>query len=106
MPLWKFVNHVIKEGHRKKSMSLDNNFLQLEKTCNKYDIYFITNFMANILALRQNFIFWFLILKEDQKIIVSNVTVSNVTFCPSEKDTIAAWKNTTSWIPIHLIWSC
>ena len=47
--------------------------------------------MANILALRQNFIFWLLILKEDQKIIVSNVTVT-VTFCPSEKDTIAAWK--------------
>ena len=43
--------------------------------------------MANILALRQNFIFWLLKLKEDQKIIVSNVT-----FCPSEKDKIAAWK--------------
>ena len=48
--------------------------------------------MANILALRQNFIFWLLILKDDQKIIVSNVTVSNVTFYPLEKDTITTWK--------------
>ena len=28
--------------------------------------------------------------------MVSNVTVSNVTFRPSKKNTIAAWKNTTS----------
>ena len=58
--------------------------------------------MANILAdklyiLTSHF-------KRRLKIIVSNVTVSNVTFCPSKKDTIAAWKNTTSWISIHLIW--
>ena len=60
--------------------------------------------MANILAdkiLYSDFSF----LKEDYKIIVSNVTVSNVTFCPS-KDTIAAWKNTTSRISVYLIWLC
>ena len=78
-------------------MSLDNNFLQMGNTCKKYHIYSITNFMANILA-DKNFIFWLLILKEDYKIIVSNITISNVTFYPSKKDTIAAWKNTTSWI--------
>ena len=42
--------------------------------------------------------------------MVSNVTfyiiLYNVTFCPSKKDTIATWKNTTFWISIHLIWLC
>ena len=38
MSLRKFVSHVTKEGHRKKkSMSLDNNCLQMGNTCNKHD---------------------------------------------------------------------
>ena len=49
MSLWKFVSHITKGGHRKKSMSLDNNFLQMGGG-GKHHIYSITNFMANILA--------------------------------------------------------
>ena len=37
MSLRKFVSHVTKEGHRKKSMSLDNNCLQMGNACNKHD---------------------------------------------------------------------
>ena len=48
MSLWKLVSHVTKEGHRKKSMSLDNNFLQMGKPATEHHIYSITNFMANI----------------------------------------------------------
>ena len=44
MSLWKVISHVTKEEHWKKSMSLNNNFLQ---SITKYSI---TNFMANILA--------------------------------------------------------
>ena len=58
MSLRKFVSHVTKEGHRKKkSMSLDNNCLQMAHewetpatNMTKYHIYSITNFMANSLA--------------------------------------------------------
>ena len=36
MSLLKFVSHVTKEGKpKKKSMTLDNNFLQVGNTCNK-----------------------------------------------------------------------
>ena len=58
MSLLKFVSHVTKEGHRKKSQCLwITIFFKWETLATKYDIYSITNFMANILALRQNFIF-------------------------------------------------
>ena len=48
MSLWKCVSHITKEGG--KSVSLDNIFFKWEKPATKYHIYFITYFMANILA--------------------------------------------------------
>ena len=101
MSLWKFVSHVTKEGNRKQSHCLRITFFSNGKHLQTiYHIYCITNFMENILAdkiLYSDISFW----KKTKKIIVNNVTVSKVTFCPSKKDTIAAWKNTTSWILIQ-----
>ena len=51
MSLWKFVIHVTKEGHRKKSQYLwITIFFKWETPATKYHIYSITNLMANILA--------------------------------------------------------
>ena len=50
-------------------MSLDNNLLQMGKTCNKVSIYFYTNFMVNIFTDKLSFHFkrrlksWFVTLR-------------------------------------------
>ena len=64
-------------------------FFKWKTPATKYQIHSIPNFMANILAdktVNSDFSF----KKKDLQIIVSNVTVSNVTFCLSKNDTIAA----------------
>ena len=54
MSLRKFVSHVTKEGHRKKSQCLWITIVFKWETpatnMTKYQIYSITNFMANLLA--------------------------------------------------------
>ena len=51
MSVWKFISHVTKEGHQKKSQCLwITIFFKWETPKTKYHIYSITNFMANILA--------------------------------------------------------
>ena len=55
MSLRKFVSHVTKEGHRKKSQCLWITIIVFKwetpaTNMTKYHIYSITNFMANILA--------------------------------------------------------
>ena len=53
MSLWKFVNHITKEGHQKKKKNQCfwiTIFFKWETPVKKYYIYSITNFMANISA--------------------------------------------------------
>ena len=72
-------------------MSLDNNCLQMGKTCKKYHIYSITNVMANTSADKMLYSSSHLKRRlKKKKIIFSNVTIVNGTFCPSKNDTIAA----------------
>ena len=95
---------------KKRSMSLDNSLLQMGNTCSLLQMGNTCNKLSHLFYYqlygehfsRQIFIFWLFILKWEWIIMV----VTNVTFCPSKKVTIIAWKNTTSWISFQLIWLC